>query len=477
MAETATISASMVMRVRAARLWHDVLHTMAGHERDYTRGTLVHAIVLLAVPMVLEMAMESIFGVVDIFFVGRLGAEAVAVVGITEAVLTLVFATAVGLSSAATALVARRVGEKKTDAASHAAVQAILLGVVASIATAVLGAWFADDLLRLMGAGEETIALGTDYTRIIFIGSFTIYLLFLINAIFRGAGDPALSLRALWIANLINMVLDPLLIFGWGPFPELGLTGAAVATTLGRGIGVIYQLNLLIEHKGHLDVRLRHLRPDPQVVRKMVSVAWPGMLQFLISTASWLGVVRLLTPFGDAALAGYTIALRLVVFAILPSWGLCGAAGTLVGQCMGAQKIDRAERAAWTTGFINMVGMSVVALVFVPFAPLLIGLFSTDSAAVAQGTQALRWLAYSFPLFAYGMVVSQSLNGAGDTVSTTWINLISYWLIQLPAAWLFSGPMGFGASGIFAALGLAEASRGVVGMLWFRRGAWKRRAL
>lgn len=477
MAETATISASVVMRVRAARLWNDVLRTMAGHERDYTRGTLAHAIVLLAVPMVLEMAMESVFGVVDIFFVGRLGSEAVAVVGITEAILTLVFATAVGLSSAAAAVVARRVGAKQTDAASQAAVQAIVLGVVASVVTAALGAFLADDLLRWMGANEETVALGTGYTQTIFIGSFTIYLLFLINAVFRGAGDPALSLRALWLANLINIVLDPLLIFGWGPFPELGLTGAAVATTIGRGLGVIYQLKLLLGQKGHLDVKLRHLRPDPQVIRNMSSVAWPGMLQFLISTASWMGVVRLLTQFGDAALAGYTIALRLVVFAILPSWGLCGAAGTLVGQCLGAKKPDRAERAAWTTGFINMVGMSLVALIFVPLAGPLIGWFTDQPETLGHGVQALRWLAYSFPLFAYGMVVSQSLNGAGDTVTTTWINLISYWLIQLPFAWFLSGPMGFGASGIFAALGLAEASRGVVGILWFRGGRWKRRVL
>ena len=477
MGKTATVNASIVLRVRAYRLWHDVLQTMAGKERDYTRGPLVQAIILLAIPMVLEMAMESLFGVVDIFFVGRLGPEAVAVVGVTETILTLVFATAVGLSSAATAMVARRVGAGDRDGASHAAVQAILLGIVASVVTAAVGIFYAEDLLRMMGASDETIAFGANYTRIVFLGSVSIYLLFLVNAIFRGAGDPSLSLRALWLANLINMVLDPLLIFGFGPIPALGLTGAAIATTLGRGVGVLYQIKLLLEHHGHLEVGLKHLRPSAAILGTLTRVAWPGMLQFLISSASWLGVVRVLTTFGDAAIAGYTIALRIVVFAILPSWGLCSAAGTLVGQCLGAKKPERAEKAVWTAGLVNLVVMSGAALIFVIFAPKIVGLFTSDPRAVAEGAETLRYMAYGFPLFAYGMVISQGFNGAGDTDTPTWMNLASYWCWQLPLAWFLALQLEWGSTGVYAALGIAEATRGLLGILLFRRGTWKQRKL
>lgn len=477
MGKTATVEAYHVLRNRMTRFWREMRQTLRGEEHDYTRGPLLGAVLLLAIPMVLEMCMESIFGVVDIYFVGRLGPEAVAAVGITESILTLVFATAVGLSSAAAAMVARRIGEGRTGDASKAAAQAIFLGGLASVATAGVGFFYAEELLRLMGATDATIAIGAGYTRITFLASITIYLLFLINAIFRGAGNPALSMRVLAVANLVNIILDPLLIFGWGPFPELGLEGAAIATALGRGSGVLYQLVLLFGPRGQIRVSVIDLRPMLSIIRGLVRVGWPGMLQFLISTASWLFVVRILANFGDAPLAGYTIALRIVVFAILPSWGLCSAAGTLVGQNLGAGKVERAEKAVWLTGFINMLLMSSISGLFLWIAPTLIGLFSDDPEVIRHGVDNLIWMSFSFPFMAYGMVASQGFNGAGDTVTPMWMNVGCYWLWQLPLAWVLAVPAGYGPLGVFMALGISEATRAMVGVFLFRRGTWKTRQI
>ncbi len=461
----------------ARRLWDDVRAAMAGVERDYTRGALPRAVLLLAVPMVLEMVMESVFGLVDVYFVGRLGPEAVAVVGITESMLSIVFAIAIGLSAAATAMVARRIGEGKTGDAATAAAQAIVLGIGASVVTGIAGFVFADDLLRLLGASATAVSQGAVYTEILLASSATIYLLFLINAIFRGAGDPMLALKVLWLANCVNIVLDPCLIFGWGPFPELGLAGAAVATAIGRGCGVALQLWILARGRGRLRLTRAHLRIDSTVLGRLLGVSSNGIAQYLIATASGLGLIRILALFGAPALAGYTISLRLIFFAILPSWGISNAAATLVGQNLGAGRPDRAGRAAWITGSYNLVFMAAVGLVFIVFAEPLISLFSADPEVVTFGVASLRWISYGFGFFAYGMVITMSFNGAGDTRTPTLINVACYWLWQLPLAYALAVTAGFGAAGVFAAIAISESTRALVSIAAFRRGRWQRQQI
>ncbi len=473
--ETESAIASVGRRTSGllTQLWRDLREAVLGSEQDFTAGSIGRAILLLAVPMVLEMTMESVFAVVDVFFVGRLGADAIATVGLTESLLTLIFAVAMGLSMATTALVSRRIGEKNSVGASIAAVQAIIIGLFVSLPIGVAGFFLSPWLLQFMGASPSVIARGSGYGAVMLGGNVTILLLFLINAVFRGAGDAAIAMRALWLANIINIGLDPCFIFGWGPFPEMGVTGAAVATTIGRSIGVLYQLFVLLGGRGRVQVRLNQLQLNWEVMLSLIRVSLGGIFQFLIATASWLGLVRIIAIFGSAALAGYTIALRIIIFAILPSWGMSNAAATLVGQNLGAQKPQRAERSVWVTGFCNMIFLGGVAVVFILFADPLIRLFTNDPAVVPFGTDCLKFISYGYVFYAYGMVMVQAFNGAGDTYTPTIINLFCYWLFQIPLAYILALPAGFGAQGVFWAITIAESTIAVVGVLVFRRGRWK----
>ena len=469
------------MQASETRLWTRIRaalrEAMTSGQHDFTSGSLPRAVLLLSIPMVLEMAMESVFGVLDAFFVGRLGPDAVAAVGLTEALLTVIFAVALGLSMSTTAMVARRVGEGDHDGAAVASVQAIALGVIISVPVAVFGLVASDRLLALMGAPAAVARDGSAYAAWILGGSTAIFLLFLINAIFRGAGDPSIAMRSLWVANLVNIVLDPCLIFGLGPFPELGLTGAAIGTTIGRGVGVLYQLRALQKADGRIVVRRAHLRLEPAVMLRLLRLSLGGIGQFLIATASWLALVRILTPFGSAALAGYTIAIRIIVVAILPAWGMSNAAATLVGQNLGAGKPDRAERSVWLTGLLNMFFLGGVAVVFVLFAEPLVRIFTRDPAALAFGADCLRLISYGYVFYAWGMVVVQAFNGAGDTMTPTWVNFFCYWLFQIPLAWMLARTMELGPNGVFLAITISESLLAVVGILLFRRGHWKTRAV
>jgi putative MATE family efflux protein len=458
------------------RLTGYLREAVVGSHRDFTEGSIGRAIFLLAVPMILEMAMESLFGIINVFWVAHLGAEATATVGITESLLTLVFAIALGLSMATTATVARRIGEKDPAAASVAAFQSIVLGVAVSVPVGLIGIVFAPQLLRMMGASDLVVA-GSSYTRIILGGNVVIMLLFLINAVFRGAGDASIAMRVLWIANLINIVLDPCLIFGLGPFPELGVTGSAIASTIGRGVGVLVQLAALFGGKGRVKVGLNAARIEIRVMLRMLRISVGGMFQYLVATASWLGLMRIVALSGDSALAGYTVALRIVIFALLPSWGMSNAAATLVGQNLGAGKPSRAERSVWLTGFANMCFLGVVAIIFIAFAQKLIRIFTSDADVVPYGIACLRSISYGYVFYAYGMVMVQAFNGAGDTNTPTLINLCCYWLLQIPLAYSLALPLGFGARGVFAAIAISESLLAVFGMLAFRRGRWKERAV
>jgi MATE family, multidrug efflux pump len=456
--------------------WTAVREAVAGSQQDYTEGPLGRAVLLLAVPMVLEMSMESLFGILDVFWVGRLGPDAVAIVGVTEALLTVVFAVALGLSLSTTATVARRIGEKDQESAALTAVQAILLGVAVAVPTGVAGLVWPRELLGMMGMPPDVVEKNWTYTAWMLGGNATILLLFLINAIFRGAGDASIAMRSLWLANAVNIVLDPCLIFGLGPFPEMGIAGAAMGTTFGRAAGVLYQFRAL-SRGGRVNVGRRHLRVDGCVILRLLRVSVGGIVQFLIATASWLGLVRILTPFGAASLAGYTIAIRIIVVFILPSWGLCNAAATLVGQNLGAGKPERAERSVWLTGAYNMGFLALVGLTFIVFAEPLIGFFSSDPAVRAAGASSLRIISYGYAAYAWGMVMVQAFNGAGDTVTPTWINFFCYWLFQIPMAWMLSSALGLGPTGVYWAITIAESVIAVVAVLFFRRGAWKTRTV
>ncbi len=454
-----------------------VRKAVQGTTEDYTEGSLNRAVFLLSVPMVLEMAMESVFALTDVFFVARLGADAVAAVGLTESLLTVVYAVAMGLCMSTTAVVARRIGEKQPEEAARTAVQAVAVGLAVSVPFAVLGIAGARSLLELMGAPAPVVARGWGYTAWMLGGNASVVLLFLMNATFRGAGDATVAMRSLWIGNAVNMVLDPCLIFGLGPFPELGVTGAAVATNIGRTVGIAYQVRALVAGRGRLRVRRRHLRLDRRVMADLVRLSLGGVGQFLIGTASWLGLVRILSLFGAAALAGYTIALRIIVVALLPSWGMSNAVATLVGQNLGAGKPDRAERSVWLVGLYNMGVLLGVMAVFLVGAEPLIALFSSDPEVQRLGAQCLRIVSYGYAFYAWGMVLVQAFNGAGDTVTPTWINLGCYWLFQVPLALVVSQVLGHGPGGVFLAITLAESLLAVVGLLVFRRGAWKRKAV
>src|SRR5690242_14769640 len=431
--------------------WQTIREAIRGSHHDYTSGPIGRAIILLAVPMVLEMVMESVFAVVDVFWVAHLGPDAVATVGLTESMLTLVYTAAMGLSIGVAAVVARRIGEKRPEAASQAAVQGIALGLVVAAVVAVLGISLAPRLLTVMGASPAVTAIGTTYTRTMLGGSATVLLLFLINAIFRGSGDAAIAMRVLWFANFINIVLGPCLIFGVGPFPRLGVTGAAVATTIGRGCGVLYQLYRLSRGDARLTIHPRHLALRPSVMAQLVRLSGSGTFQVLVGTASYVGLVRILSTFGSNAVAGYTIAIRLVVFWILPSWGLSNAAATMVGQSLGARDSQRAERAVWIAARYDMMVMGVVGLIFIALAGPIVGLFTNSAETAMIGAQALRTMSYGFIFYALGMVVTQSFNGAGDTWTPTWINLFCFWLWEIPLAYVLAQTLNFGPQGVFLA--------------------------
>ncbi|HZT00005.1 MAG TPA: MATE family efflux transporter [Terriglobales bacterium] len=455
------------------RLWPSIREALRGSHQDYTSGNLNRAILLLAIPMVLEMVLESLFAVVDVFFVGRLGADAVATVGLTESLLSLIFAVAIGLSMSTTAMVARRIGEKDPEDASVAGVQAIVLGLSVSLLVGVPCFIFAPKLLQLMGATPDIVATGSGYARLALGGSGAILMLFLNNAIFRGAGDAAIAMRLLWVSNVINLVLDPCLIFGLGPFPRMGVTGAALATFTGRSIGVLYQFYRLGKGTDRLPSLVRHLRVNLAVLWRLLRVSITGILQFAIAHTSWIGLVRIVSTFGAAALAGYTIAIRIIIFVILPSWGLSNAAATLVGQNLGAKKPDRAESSVWRTGFYNMVFLGAVGVVLIVFAEPVVRLFTQDREVVPLAASCLRILSYGNIGYAYGMVMLQSFNGAGDTITPTWVNLFGFWFLEIPLAYWLAIPMNLRSKGVFFSIVIAEGCIAAAGIVLFRRGRWK----
>jgi putative MATE family efflux protein len=452
--------------------WSMIKEAIRGSHRDLTGMSMGKSILLLAVPMVLEMLMESVFAVVDIFWVGKLGPDAIGTVTLTESLMVIIYTAAMGLSIGCTALVSRRIGEKDPERAARVAAHGILQGLVLAVVVGVLGVALAPTLLRLMGGSSEVVA-GSSYTRVLLGGSVTVILLFMINAAFRGAGDAAISMRVLALANAINIVLGPCFIFGWGPFPEMGVAGAAVATTIGRGVGVIYQLYALWSGRGRLRMSAHHLRYDGELMRTMLRISRSGVLQVFIGSASWIGLVRVIATFGTNALAGYQVALRIVMFAILPSFGMANAAATLVGQNLGAGHPERAEQAVWRTAFYNLICLGLVGVVFVVGADFIIGLFSADPEVRRYGARCLRIVAAGFPFYAYGMVVSQCFNGAGDTRTPTRINLVCFWLIQIPLAFLLSHVLDLGPTGVFTAITVAFCSVAVISVAIFRQGKWK----
>ena len=454
--------------------WSSVGEALKGSHQDFTTGNLNRAILLLAIPMVLEMVLESLFAVTDVFWVGRLGANAVATVGITESMLALVFAIGLGVSMSTTAMVARRIGEKDPEDAAIAGVQAVVLGLGISLALGIPAGIYAPELLRAMGASPEIVASGSGYARIALGGCGAIIMLFLNNAIFRGAGDAAIAMRLLWVSNIINLILDPCLIFGLGPFPRMGVTGAAMATFTGRSIGVLYQFYRLLKGTERIHILVRHLRLNVRVMLRLLRVSVTGILQFAIANASWIVLVRIISIFGAAAVAGYTIAIRIVVFFILPSWGLSNAAATLVGQNLGAKRPDRAAQSVWQTGFYNMVFLGVIGVFFIVFATPVVKLFVSDPAVVPIAAIALRTFSCGNIGYAYGMVMLQAFNGAGDTLTPTIVNFFGFWVLELPLAWWLAVTMHWRAEGAFLSIVIAECSIAAAGMVLFRRGRWAR---
>jgi putative MATE family efflux protein len=458
-------------------LWSSVREALRGSHQDFTTGNLNRAILLLAIPMVLEMVLESLFAVVDVFWVSRLGADAVATVGLTESLLSLVFAIGLGLSLSTTAMVARRIGEKDPAGAAVAGVQAIAIGLAVSAVIGIPSLFYAPDLLRLMGASPQILTVGSGYARIALGGSGAIMLLFLNNAIFRGAGDAAIAMRLLWVSNVINLVLDPCLIFGWGPFPKLGVTGAALATFTGRSIGVLYQFYRLLRGSERIRILRRQLHLNFRVLLRLLRVSLTGILQFAIAHTSWIGLIRIVSIFGSAALAGYTIAIRILIFVILPSWGLSNAAATLVGQNLGAKQPERAESSVWRTGLYNMIFLGGIGLFFVIFAEPVIHLFTNDPAVVPLAVSCLRILSYGNIGYAYGMVMLQAFNGAGDTVTPTVVNFFGFWLVEIPLAYFLAISARLGVKGVYISIVIAEAAIAAAGIVLFKRGRWKRQQI
>ena len=458
---------------RLAQLWADLKLAARGTRHDYTSGPIGRAIFLLAVPMVLEMVMESIFAVVDIFWVAKLGASAVATVALTESMMAIVYTLAFGLAIGTTATVARRVGEKDPDGAARAGVQAIALGLVVSLSLGALGAVYAPDLLRLMGAGPDVLASGTGFARVMLGGSASVFMLFVINAVFRGAGDAAVAMRVLWFANLLNIVLGPLFIFGLGPFPRMGVTGAAVATTIGRTAGVLFALSHLWRGAGHIAIHREHLAVRVDAMVRLARLCAVGTFQIMLSTTAWIGLIRIFATFGSVVVAGFGIAMRIVIFALLPAFGLSNAAATMVGQSLGAKDPDRAERSVWTASRYNLVFLGALGTVFVLLAPWIVAAFTSEPDVARVATLALRIIGLGFPLYAFGMVITQSFNGAGDTWTPTWISLFVFWLFEIPVAWLLAKQTSLAYTGGFIAITIAYGALAIVSAAIFRRGKWK----
>ncbi|WP_245871809.1 MATE family efflux transporter [Sediminicola luteus] len=444
-----------------------------GEQEDFTQGSIRKAVFMLAIPMILEMLMESIFALVDIAYVSQVSVNAVATIGLTESVVTLIYALAIGLSMAATAVVARRVGEKDLEGAKQTAVQAIALGVLISIAISFVGIFYAKEILALMGGEPELIAEGYGYTQWLLGGNITIMLLFLINAIFRGAGNASVAMWTLVLSNGLNIILDPFLIFGWGPFPEFGVQGAAIATNIGRGTAVVAQLAILFFGWSRIKLGLRDLKIKTQVMFNLIKVSLGGIAQYLIGTSSWLLLMRIMSEFGSEAVAGYTIAIRVMLFTLMPCWGMSNAAATLVGQNLGAKQPDRAATSVWKTGKYNAIFMALVSIVYLVFAKQIIGWFNTETEVVRIGSLCLQIMASGYVFYAYGMVVSQAFNGAGDTRTPTKINLISFWFFQIPFAYLTALVLDLGPLGVFLGITFSEVLLAILAIVWFRKGKWK----
>jgi len=450
-----------------------VRESISDNETDFTVGPIGRALGLLAIPMMLEMAMEAVFAVVDIAFVSRLGTDAIAAIGLTEALITVLYAVAGGLGMAVTAMVSRRIGAKDRDAAAHVTGQAIWIGAALAVAIGVSGVIYAADLLRMMGASDGVVAEGQGFMAMLLGGSASIIYLFLLNAAFRGAGDAPVALRSLTLANALNIVLDPCLIFGLGPFPEMGVTGAAVATTIGRGIGVVYLAYCLFGGTRRLQIRIRHLVPTAALMLRMIRISAGGVGQFLISTSSWIAVMRIVALYGSAPIAAYTVGLRIIEFAILPAWGLGNAAATLVGQNLGAEKPERAEQSVWRASKYNAIFMTTIGIVMILLAPQIVSLFSTEPEVIRYGTSCLRILGVGYPMYAVGMIIIQALNGAGDTTTPSVMNFICFWLLQIPLAYWLATAAGFGPDGVFLAIVIAESLLTAMGVIVFRTGKWQ----
>lgn len=448
---------------------------LKGEQQDYTTGSIDRAIFLLSIPMILEMAMESLFAVVDVYFVSQLhDNDAVATIGLTESILTLIYSLAMGLSMGATAMVARRVGEKDIKAAEVAAAQAIFVGIGISVVISFVGIFFSSDLLRLMGASEQLIQKNAGYARWMLSGNITIMMLFLINGVFRGAGDASIAMRSLWLANLLNMLLDPVFIFGFGPVPAFGVEGAAIATNIGRSVGVLYQIYHLQKGKGLIKLHTQNFVVRWNIITRLIKVSAGGTGQFLIGSASWIFLVRIMSDFGSSALAGYTIAIRVIVFAILPAWGMANAAATLVGQNLGAGHPERAEKSVWRAAFFNMTFLAVITVLFFSLAGPILKLFTSDEAVLSNGIRCLQIVSLGYIFYAYGMVMSQSFNGAGDTRTPTIISFFGFWIFQIPLAYSLAKWLALGPVGVYSAISIAESMMAIVAILIFRQGKWKK---
>lgn len=448
-------------------IWAYFREALKSEHQDFTTGSIRKAIFMLAIPMILEMCMESVFAIVDIFFVGKLGPNAAATVGLTESFLTIVYSVAIGLSMAATAMVARRVGEKKYDDAAKAGAQSAILSFAVTLLISFTGLFFAEKVLGLMGGSAEMKAMGTTYTKIMLTGNVVIMLLFLINGIFRGAGDATIAMRSLWLANICNIILCPLLIHRYG------LPGAAMATTTGRGIGVCYQVYHLFKGKGIIKIHLHHFIPDPVLLKSILNIASTATLQFLIGSASWIAMARIVSEFGSDAIAGYTIAIRLLIFFIMPAWGLSNAAATLVGQNLGAQQPERAEKSVWKTAQYNAIFMAFVSVLFVSNAAFFVKLINSDPAVVKTAVSALRIMSMGYIFYGVGMVMINAFNGAGDSKTPTWINLFWFWVFQIPFAYTLANVLRMGPSGVFIAIIVTETCITITSVILFRKGKWK----
>jgi len=462
------------MRESIIKTYRLVIAALRGKQKEFTSGSLNKAIFMLSIPMIAEMIMESLFAVVDVYFVAKISVNAVATVGLTESVLMIIYSIAVGLSMAVTAVVARRIGEKKFRRASDAAFQSIILSIVMGILLGSVGFFFAEDILYLMGGEPDLIKEGVGYTRIMYAGNLSIILIFLNNGIFRGAGDASIAMKSLWLANGLNIILDPILIFGWGPIPAYGVMGAAIATTLGRSIGVLYQFYHMVNGSSLIKIGVRNMVLRAKTVIELLKISFGGVWQFLIESASWIFLVRVMSLFGSEALAGYTIAFRIIVFTLLPSWGMANAAATLVGQNLGAGHPDRAETSVWRIARYNTLFLVAIAIIFFIMANPILGFFTDQLVVKDIGKKALQIICFGYIFFAYGMVLGQAFNGAGDTRTPMFISLFVFWLIQVPMAYILAVNLQMEGNGVFFSIALAHSLYAIIAMVLFRRGKWKK---